>query len=112
MFMTLDEKWRLLNCQRLPGRLSVEETAVLLGVNIHDIPNLIAAGCLRPLGQPAANAPKKFAAVDIENLRVDRQWLAKATVAITRAWAKKNRRGKLLRSPTFAEADFSTPAVA
>jgi hypothetical protein len=92
------DKWRLLNCRRLPGRLSVEETAVLLGVKEHDIALLIAAGCLRPLGQPAANAPKKFAAVTIETLREDAQWLNKATAALSKAWSAKNGRAKTRQS--------------
>ncbi len=90
----LEEKWRLLNVRRLPGRLSAEETAALLGVKEHDVTLLIAAGCLKPLGRPAANAPKKFAAVTIEKCRADVEWLDKATTALAKAWAGKNKRAK------------------
>jgi hypothetical protein len=104
------DKWRLLNCRRLPGRLSVEETAVLLGVKEHDIAILIAAGCLRPLGRPAANAPKKFAAVTIETLREDAQWLSKATAMLAKAWFAKNARAKI-RDSTIKGANgrFASP---
>ena len=33
----------LLNCRRLPARLNTSETAVLLGVQEHDITPLVAA---------------------------------------------------------------------
>lgn len=92
------EKWRLLNCRRLPARLSVEETAVLLGMKEHDISILIAAGCLTPLGRPAANAPKKFASDAIETLRQNSQWLNKATAALSKAWSAKNGRAKTRQS--------------
>ena len=54
---TAQEKFALLNCRRLPGRLNTTETAVLLGVQDHDVPILTAAKLLVPLGKPAANAP-------------------------------------------------------
>ncbi|PYJ44139.1 MAG: hypothetical protein DME80_06970 [Verrucomicrobia bacterium] len=41
------------------------EAAVLLGFQEHDIAPLIAAKLLAPLGKPALNAPKYFAAVEI-----------------------------------------------
>ena len=47
----------LLNCRRLPARLSTGETAVLLGFQEHDIAPLVAAKLLAPLGKPATNAP-------------------------------------------------------
>ena len=50
----------LLNCRRLPARLSTGETAVLLGFQEHDIAPLIAAKLLAPLGKPAPNAPEIF----------------------------------------------------
>jgi hypothetical protein len=55
----------LLNCRRLPARLSTGEAAVLLGFQEHDIAPLIAAKLLAPLGRPVPNAPKYFATVDV-----------------------------------------------
>jgi hypothetical protein len=87
----LQEVTALLNCRRLPGRLNTTETAVLLGVQEHDIPTLIAAKCLSPLGRPAPNAPKYFAAVEIAALAQDRDWLERATKALAKFWSEKNR---------------------
>lgn len=79
-------------CQRLPGRLDVAQTAVLLGFADHDIPVLVRAKLLKPLGNPAPNAPKYFAAVEIEKVMTDKDWLEKATKVISRHWKEKNLR--------------------
>jgi hypothetical protein len=84
----------LLNCRRLPARLSTGETAVLLGFQEHDIAPLIAAKLLAPLGKPAPNAPKYFATVDILAAAQDREWLSQATRALARHWRIKNSRKK------------------
>jgi len=83
----------LLNCRRLPARLNVTEAAVLLGFKEHDIAPLAAVKLLVPLGKPAQNAPKYFAAVDIIARADDRAWLSEATKALARYWLRKNRRG-------------------
>ena len=88
----LQDALALLNCRRLPGRLNTAETAVLLGFQEHDIPALIAGKLLTPLGKPAANAPKYFAAVDVLNAAQDREWLSQATRALSRYWSEKNGR--------------------
>jgi hypothetical protein len=82
----------LLNCRRLPGRLTTGETAVILGFGEHDIAPLIASKLLEPLGRPAQNAPKYFAAVDVELLARDHEWLNKATRTLSRFWQSKNGR--------------------
>ena len=88
----LQDALALLNCRRLPGRLNTAETAVLLGFQEHAIPALIAGKLLAPLGKPAANAPKYFAAVDVLNAAQDREWLSQATRALSRYWSEKNGR--------------------
>jgi hypothetical protein len=80
----------LLNCRRLPARLNSSETALLLGFQEHDISTLVAARLLAPLGKPAANAPKYFAAVEVEALARNRDWLAQATKALAKYWVGKN----------------------
>ena len=82
----------LLNCRRLPARLSTGETAVLLGFQEHDIAPLVAAKLLTPLGKPAPNAPKYFATVDVIAAAQDREWLSQATRALARHWRIKNSR--------------------
>jgi hypothetical protein len=59
----------------LSARLDVVATAKLLGFAEHDIQILMAAGKLEPLGDPAPNAPKWFAALEVIGLAADRDWL-------------------------------------
>jgi hypothetical protein len=73
-----------------PARLDSERAAKLLGFGGHDVPVLIAAGMLRPLGNPPLNAPKHFALVELLALAEDRDWLHKATRAVSRHWQRKN----------------------
>ena len=76
----------------LPARLDVAETARLLGFAEHDMPVLMASGKLKPLGDPAPNAPKWFAAIEIIRLAVDQDWLHKATREVTKYWRHKRER--------------------
>ena len=79
--------------KNLPARLDVEATAHLLGFPEHDIKVLLTSGKLTPLGDPAPNAPKWFAAVEIIRLAGDQDWLHKATKELSKHWyAKRNRR--------------------
>jgi hypothetical protein len=89
---TTEEKFGLLNCQRLPGRLNTSEAAVLLGFPEHDVATLVAAKLLVPLGKPAANAPKYFATVTILKCAADLAWLSQATKAVAKHWRLKNGR--------------------
>jgi hypothetical protein len=95
----------LLNCRRLPGRLNTTEAAVLLGFQEHDISTLVAAKCLSPLGRPAPNAPKYFAAVDVLAFAQDRDWLDRATKALAKFWLDKNhgKSAKRVRSISLAD---------
>jgi hypothetical protein len=95
---TVQEKFVLLNCRRLPGRLNTAETALLLGFQEHDIAPLIAGKILKPLGQPAPNAPKYFAATEIIARAEDRRWLSEATKLLSKHWLRKNRARTLTSS--------------
>jgi hypothetical protein len=77
---------------RLPGRLKAEEAAVILGFNPHDIPVLVAARLLKPLGSPAPNAVKYFASQDILALAGNTEWLHRATKATYSHWAGQNKK--------------------
>jgi hypothetical protein len=81
-----------LNLYRLPARLDARQTATLLGFQVHDIPVLIAAKLLEPLGKPVPNAPKYFAACVLEDLRGNPDWLDRASRAVSRHWRAKNGR--------------------
>lgn len=89
-----DAAYRLLSVRRLPARLTVEDTAVLLGFRDHDLPVLLAAKLLRPLGQPAANSVRYFALTDVQERAADPVWLARATQTVYRHWQGKNARKK------------------
>ena len=78
--------------RNLPARLDVSETARLLGFAEHDIQVLMRVGKLAPLGDPAPNAPKWFAAIEIIRLAADRDWLNKATREVARYWRHKRGR--------------------
>jgi hypothetical protein len=94
---TTQEKFGLLNCRRLPGRLNTSETALLLGFHEHDIAALVAAKLLAPLGKPAPNAPKYFATVEIVERAGNSGWLAEATKALAKHWQRKNQRCVVVR---------------
>ena len=81
----------LLMSQRLPARLNSSQVAMLLGFAEHDIPILVKAKLLSPLGKPQANAVKYFARVDIEGFAMDTKWLARATAALYEHWHRRQR---------------------
>ena len=74
----------------LPARLTVEQVAWVLGAQAHDIPTLVSARLLKPLGNPPPNGIKYFAASEIVELMQDRSWLAKMTNTINQHWQRKN----------------------
>jgi len=76
----------------LPARLDVVATAKVLGFAEHDIQVLMAVGKLTPLGDPAPNAPKWFAAVEVVQLATDRDWLHRATKEVSKHWRDKRER--------------------
>ncbi|WP_404420535.1 hypothetical protein [Nibricoccus sp. IMCC34717] len=49
----------------LPARLLAEEVAWVLNCQAHDVPVLVAAGLLKPLGKPEANSVKYFATLEV-----------------------------------------------
>jgi hypothetical protein len=85
----------ILKLPRLPGRINAEQTAALLGFQMHDIPVLVAAKLILPLGNPSPAAPKWFSSIEIENLRLDSKFLAKATKIISANWRRKNHRSRV-----------------
>ena len=83
----------------LPARIDVATTAKLLGFAESDIQVLMAVGKLTPLGDPAPNAPKWFAAVEMIQLAGDHDWLHKSTKEIAKYWRNKRERRQ---KPVFA----------
>ena len=91
-----------------PARLTVEQTAWLVGCQVHDMPVLVASRLLKPLGNPAANGSKFFATAEIRELAKDRAWLTKVTQAINQHWHQQNARKKS-RSLVSPENGRSSP---
>jgi len=81
-----------------PARILAEEAAWYLGFAVHDIPVLISAGLLKPLGHPPASGTKFFATVKLQELHNDVNWLARASDAIVKHWQTKNARQKKNRN--------------
>jgi hypothetical protein len=62
----------------------------VLNCQPHDLPALVNARLLKPLGNPAQNGIKFFYTADILELLKDRSWLTKMTNTINHHWHKKN----------------------
>ncbi len=80
----------ILSLPRLPARLNMDEIGRILGFTRDELSVLLRTKQLIPLGKPAANGHKFFAAVEIEELAKDKAWLDKATKTVGRAWQEKN----------------------
>jgi hypothetical protein len=79
-----------------PARLTAEQAAWVLNCQPHDMPILVAARLLKPLGNPPPNGIKFFAASELLELVKDRAWLVKVTNAVNQHWHKQNTRKKNL----------------
>lgn len=88
------EKQHFLNLRRLPARLSAEQTDWELGFEYHEIPLLVKANLLKPLGKPAPNGPKYYPTCVILKLKEDEAWLNKVCRSITQTRRLKNQGAK------------------
>ena len=79
---------------QLPARLTAEQAAWVLNCQPHDIPALVAAKLLKPLGNPPANGIKFFATADLLESAKDRNWLVRMSATIYQHWQHKNARKK------------------
>jgi hypothetical protein len=75
---------------QLPARLTAEQAAWILNCQVHDVPALVAARLLKPLGNPPANGIKYFATADVLEQIKDRNWLVRVSATICQHWHKKN----------------------
>ena len=95
---------------QLPARLTAEQTAWVLNCQAHDVPILVGARLLKPLGNPPPNSVKYFAALEVIEQGKDRTWLAKVTNALNQHWQIKNaakrreRLGGLGERPAVADS--------
>jgi hypothetical protein len=90
-----DDQHRFLSVAgQMPVRVNSEQAGWVLNCQPHDIPALIAARLLKPLGNPAQNSTKYFCTADILEAAKDRAWLVKMTTAINNHWQHQNARKK------------------
>ena len=89
---TIAQQTEFLSWKTVPARLDALQAAWFLGFQPHEIPMLIAAGLLKPLGHPTRNSAKFFATETLEQFRRDEKWLARASDAIGSYWRDRNAR--------------------
>jgi hypothetical protein len=73
------------------GRIDVRQVARITGFADTDIPVLVRARLLRPIGNPGPTSPRYFSAVEVRDLAASREWLDKAQRATSQHWQQRNR---------------------
>lgn len=105
-----EEQYRFLSLLgQLPARLTADQVGWLLNCQPHDVPVLMTARLLKPLGSPLPNSVKYFATTEILELAKDRAWLARVTSTVGHYWKQKNlhkkSRGRTGNGPSL-QVDF------
>ena len=90
MFKVETNQPRLPDSFGFPARIPPETVATILGFERYAIPILDKVGLLKHLGNPKPNAPKWYATAEVLTNSVDRDWLDKASRALSRHLEKKN----------------------
>jgi hypothetical protein len=75
---------------QLPARLTAEQAAWVINCQASDVPILVGARLLKPLGNPSPYNVKYFAASELLEQIQDRTWLAKVTNALNQHWQRRN----------------------
>ena len=102
------DREKFLSLKTAPARLNVQETAWCLVFSQHEIPILVSKGLLKPLGHPAQNAVKYFAATTVEAMErkkdADRApgWCTHELEIAGSFGTRGNREIKPLANPPFA----------
>src|SRR5436189_6459676 len=104
------QQTEFLSWKVVPARLDASQTAWFLGFEPHEIPMLVAAGLLKPLGNPSRNSMKFFATEILEQLRRDEKWLARASDAIANYWRNRNACKRTCRHRTKGNIRFNRPS--
>ena len=84
------ERQRFLSLRRFPGRLTAQEAAWFLGFSSHEIPMLLGARLIKPLGHPQHHGLKFFLRAELERVQDDPLWMGKACDAIVKYWKSQN----------------------
>ena len=88
-----------------PARFDAKQAAQVLGFQEHDIPVLVRAKLLKPLGKPVQNSTKYFATCQIKELAQSYEWLNKATHVIQDYWNGKNLRKRIKDSQPIRKSE-------
>lgn len=105
-----EERYRFLSLLGgLPARLTAAEVAWVLNCQTHDLPILVTARLLRPLGSPEPNSVKYFCAAEVVELAKDRAWLGKVTNTVGQHWRRRNLQKK--SAMLFVPPDGHLPLV-
>jgi len=105
------QQTEFLSWKVVPARLDATHAAWFLGFEPQEIPMLVAAGLLKPLGHPARNSTKYFATETLEQFRRDEKWLARASDAIANYWRERNARRTPCRRGAKDTTRFSRPSA-
>jgi hypothetical protein len=70
--------------------MTKEKVAEALDIGVHNIPLLVRAGLLKPLGHPGRYCVKKFSRDELARNIANQTWLEKVVAAIHRHWRIKN----------------------
>ena len=90
-----DDQHRFLSLLgQLPVRLTAEQAGWVLNCQVHDIPALVNARLLKPLGNRVQNSAKYLSTADVLEKAKDSSWLVKVTNTICQHWKHQNARTK------------------
>jgi hypothetical protein len=84
------ERQQFLSLQHFPGRLNAQEAAWFLGFSSHEIPMLLGARLIKPLGHPQQCGLKFFLRAELERVQDDPLWMGKACDVILKYWKSQN----------------------
>ncbi len=93
---------------QLPARLTAEQAGWVLNCQPHDIPPLVNARLLKPLGSFSQNSTKYFATAEVLEMTKDRGWLVKVSKHHLPALAKTERPQKRPK-PSTARQTVTLP---
>ena len=80
-----------MNLHRLPGAITAEQAALLLGIPVTCIAVLIGKGFVKPLGKNVApNSPKRFSSAAIVMLTQNPEDMHKMQHLISSHWRERN----------------------
>ena len=90
--MSPEASLKMQSLEKFPVFMTKEKVAEALGIGTHNIPLLMRAGLLKPLGHPQRYCVKKFSRETLARNIADETWLDRVAAAIHRHWRIQNAR--------------------